>query len=155
MKTWQTVHDKGPNFEPLPSEHHVSDKCRRSRIAKLIDSTGSKSVGHSVCAFFCAACVEILSSSQVQEILVSYLQEKNKLVLYSLLCSISGSVTDNESKQGLGQRCRHLVTIYPRLDRHHALPLKARFLALIKPFLFHSSGLYASYDGALPLIAQS
>ena len=80
MKTWQTVHDKEPDFEPLPSEHHVSDKCRRSRIAKLIDSTGSKSVGHSVCAFFCAACVEILFSSQVQEILVSYLQEKNKLV---------------------------------------------------------------------------
>ena len=155
MKTWQTVHDKEPNFEPLPSEHHVSDKCRRSRIAKLIDSIGSKVLATPFVPLFVPLVRRTLSLLRFKRYWSRICRRRTSWSLYSLLYSISGSVTDNESKQGLGQRCRHLVTIYPRLDRHHSLPLKARFLALIKPFLFHSSGLYASYDGALPLIAQS
>ena len=59
-----------------PFFNTVSEECRRSWIAKFIDSTSSKALAISTCA----VCAGRFFSSEVQQIQVTQLQEKKKLI---------------------------------------------------------------------------
>jgi hypothetical protein len=54
---------------------NVSKECLQSRISKFIDATGTKALARSVCA----VCAGSFFVSEVREVLVSHLQEKNLL----------------------------------------------------------------------------
>ena len=53
----------------------VSDECQQARIAKFIDATGTNALALSVCC----VCAGSFFSTDIREVLVSHLQEKNKL----------------------------------------------------------------------------
>ena len=53
----------------------VSEECRRLRIAKFIDATGSNALARSVCG----VCAGSFFTSEVREVSVAHLQEKNVL----------------------------------------------------------------------------
>ena len=53
----------------------VSDKCQQARIAKFIDATGTNALSLSVCC----VCAGSFFSTEIREVRLSHLQEKNKL----------------------------------------------------------------------------